>query len=101
MGRKVKHIHAKANEYVKVHRNGGSGHGGGGGKGGEDKNWGVLAAWILGICIAGFIVKEIILFVVAYWVFILIGLAICFGVYIWVKKGKKSEAEKENEKTDS
>ena len=62
MGRRVKHIHAKPDEYVRVHRDRRPSRGGGGG---DEVPWWV---WLIGIIIVSWLVGVIIDFIEAHWV---------------------------------
>ena len=51
MGRRVKHIHAKPNEYVVVHRGGGGGRSDQGPGGGNGESFGLIGLILLGLII--------------------------------------------------
>jgi hypothetical protein len=59
MARRVRHLHAGRNEWVRVHRGRGSGGGGGGGS---------ILTWIVGILAFTWVVDKVLTFIAENWI---------------------------------
>ena len=88
MGRHIRHIHAKSNEWVRVHR-GPSGSGGGGGGGSGWNLGGILMAILFGLWIAGKVLELVCAALNALWGWLVAAAIIAGLVWLYCKFGRK------------